>query len=339
MVYLNQSFKNKSLFYHLNIFIVFTLIYFEISFKINNVQNSVTGEVRSCEIEWSEIDKEPYLSVHKQSLTGSKWTIKRILWNTDYAVGWEIVVFEGYPNIEWDWGGIQLQVTSSFGTMNQTVPRDIYQEPCNRLLFDTHCGLTQSDYAYSGTATGGSRTTLEDTTAGIVYKVNFDGGDSSNLISRGDEITGQTGSGTAKVVQIVYLTSTSGTLWYVEQSGVQYIDDEEIQDGDTNSIIVSGTPAEDTTFYELGEIEMLTGNNAGQIRPLYSSITNTRTVFWPFVNDVESGDTYKIYPGCNKDVVASCYAKFNNNLNWRGFAYTPKSEDGVFGKTPEYILA
>lgn len=300
------------------------------------VCHSISGEVETVEIQWSELDAEPYISIHKQSLTGAKWTIKRILWNTDYAVGWEIPIFVGFVNIEWDRIGIRLEGKSIFGCLNVIVPRDIYQAPCNRHLFDDICGLNRADYAYSGTATGGSRTTLIDTNRGIVYKVDFDGGDENNPIGRGDTITGQTGGGNGKVIQIVYLTNSTGNLWYVEQSGNQFVNNEQLKNAGGDSIVCNGAPAEDKTFYEMGELEILTGDNAGQKRPILANANNTVTVFWPFVNVIKNDDTYKIYPGCDK-TAQTCKQRFGNDRNWRGFAFTSKAQERLFGPSGRII--
>ncbi len=296
------------------------------------VKYSITGEVVTCSMEWSELNTEPFLSIHKQSLTGATVTIKRILWNVEYAVGWEIIVMAGNLNIEWDSRGISLEVKSQLGSMNVIVPKCIHQYPCNWSLFEDSCGLTRGDYAYSGIATGGSRTTLIDTTRGTVYKVTFDAGDIDNPVEIGDSLLGGIGAGTAKVLNIVYnaVTGTTGTLWYAVQAGVQFVNNE-VLTGGGNNVTVNGTPAEDTDFYALGELEMLTGNNAGQIRPILSNSVNTVTVFWPFVNVIIATDTYKIYPGCPKDA-AVCDERFGNSRNWRGFAYGSSAADGIVGR-------
>lgn len=307
--------------------------YVSTNIKHGAVQSSITGEVVTCSLEWSELVTEPYLSIHSQSLTGSKWTIKRILWNTTYDVGWEIITFVGYVNIEWDSKGVYLQGKSIFGSLNVIVPRDIHQDPCNRSLFDDVCTLTRANYDYAGTATGGSRTTLIDTTRGTVYKVAFDAGVLATPVEIGDTLSGGIGGGTAKCLNIVYdaVATTTGTLWYAVQSGTQFVNNEVITGGG-NTITVNGTPAEDTDFYALGELEILTGDNAGQIRPILSNSVNTVTVFWPFIDTIDAGDTYKIYPGCPK-TAAVCKERFGNDRNWRGFAYGGPSSSAVIGRS------
>jgi hypothetical protein len=189
--------------------------------------------------------------------------------------------------------------------------------------------LNQFDYEYYGTATGGSETTLVDAVRETVYDVDFDGGDSDNPIEIGDTITGQVGAGTAKVLNIIYSTEMTGTIWYAELSGLQFVDDEEIQNTDSDSIIVNGTPAADTSelgFYEKGELEMLTGNNAGLRAEILSNTGDTITIFGKFPYPIANGDTYKIIPGC-KYKSSICQNVYHNEANFAGFLYVPKIEE------------
>lgn len=302
--------------------------YTAIPVQRSSISAKIDLEADAVEIGLANITGDLYDVVQKNVLDSAKVTIKRILWNETFAAGMEIIVFIGRADIEFDRQILVLRCKSILNSLNFRVPRLLYQEPCNNRLFDINCSLTRANYDYAGAATGGSTTTLIDTTCGIVYKVNFDAGDSSNPIEIGDTATGQTGAGTGVVVQIIYLTSTTGTLWYVEQSGVQFVDDEELQNVGGDSVDVNGTPAEDTTFYGLGELEMTGGDNNGCRRPILSSSVNTRTVMWPFPNTVANGDTYNIYPGCDKRAIV-CEARFHNEDNFNGFLYMPKVEETV----------
>jgi hypothetical protein len=272
-------------------------------------------------------------NIHAQSLEGALITVKRILWNTTYSVGWEITVFVGRPNVEWDRRGIYCECKSRLGTLNILVPRDIYQPACNRRLFDTGiCGLTMADYVYSGTATGGSQTTLVDATRGTVYTADFD--DATGTLSIGDTVTGSIGAGTGQIAQVVYDTATTGRLWYSEQSGVQFVDNEILSSGG-NNVTLSSTPAADGDFYALGELEIVSGANAGAKRPILADSGSTVTVFWPFGSAIVSGVSYKLYPGCDKRAV-TCEQRFGNDRNWRGFAYTSESQNSLFGPAQVY---
>lgn len=76
----------------------------------------------------------------------------------------------------------------------------------------------------------------------------------------------------------------------------------------------------------MGEVWVLTGNNAGQRRQIRSDTGGIITVLWPFVFAVEAGDTFKVFQGCpkTKDV---CKDRFNNLQNFAGFLNIPTAED------------
>jgi hypothetical protein len=293
----------------------------------------LNGEVVTMSMEFHDLAGTIFQNAHKQILDGAVITGKRILWNTQYSVGWELTFFVGRPNAEWDRRGYHLEGKSLFGCKNIMVPRDIYQPACTRQLFDPAiCQLSRAAFAYSGTATGGSRTTLIDATRGTVYKINFDA--VTGVIAKGETITGGTGAGTGKVIQIVYDTATAGRLWYVQQSGVQFVNDESLAHG-AHNVTANGAPAQDTTFHEMGEVEMITGANAGQRRPVLSNSGSTVTLFWPFISAVAAGATYKLYPGCDKRAI-TCAERFGNDHWWRGFPFTLASQDVLFGPKKEY---
>lgn len=294
------------------------------------ISRSIDGEVESCEMEWSDLDGTPYSSIQKHSLNGAKITIRRILWNTAYAAGWEIIAFVGHPNVRWDRRGIQLVGHSIFGSLHTMVPRDVYQEPCNRALFDAVCSLVQANYAYSGTATSGTTQSLIDASAGTLYKVDFDAGDETNPIARGETITGGTNGYTAVVVQIIYLTAATGTIWYLELSNSANFNNDEVLSSGGDTITVNGTPAEDVTFYQKGELKMTSGANNGERRMILSASGNTRTIFLPFPSAIATNDTYLIYPGCDYST-QRCHLRFDNSRNFRGWPYLASPQDQYLG--------
>lgn len=285
------------------------------------------GQFDECEINLSNIAGDWRARVMNNILEAARITIKRIRWDASYAVDEEIQLFVGRPDLGFNSAELTLNLKSIFADMNSLVPAHTYQEQCNYAVFDANCGLVQASYAYSGTASSGSRTTVVDTTAGILYKVNFDA--VTGTIARGDVITGGVGSGTGRVVQIVYLTATSGTLWYLEQSGVQFVDDEVLANGGDN-VTANGVPVVDEEFYKNGEIEITSGDNDGQRRPIQSRSGSTITVKWPFVTAIVNTNTYKIYPGCDGRAAETCYARFHNEPIWDGYSYVPKVEETIF---------
>jgi len=445
-------------------------------------------EVGEVGVSLSYIGSDIGNDVNNDILERAVLTIKRIRWDADYAPDEELTIFKGFLDIDFNRRVLNLSAKSKFANLNVQIPKFLYEECCNYNLFDNMCGLERADYAYSGTATDGSRTTVIDSNRGSVFKVAFDTGDSENPIERGGIITGGGNGYTAEVVQIVYLTPTTGYLWYVELSNSNNFDDDEtltapgtdellyenyalgdneaqgsypghmigqtftpqithpirsvklkvyrlgtltdvtvsiyasagghpiggslcsvavdgsgwstspaeiewvfltnpslaaldqfaivIEDNSYNSsncpmwrvdgisptyadgtleyhngaiwitiaskdcmfkeygfdvggsIKVNGTPAADPTFYELGEIEMISGDNSGQKRPIALDSAGTLTTLWPFVSAIATSDTYKIYPGCDLRGI-TCHQKFHNEDIFRGFLYVPRVEDTI----------
>jgi len=264
-------------------------------------------------------------NIKKHILEAAKITVRLIRWDATYAADEQITLFVGVPDVSWNAKSLSLRIVSEMDCLNITVPRHCYQPGCNYYLFDTGCGLTRSDYAYAGTAADGSETTMIDPAAGTLYKVAFDGGDEDNPVEIGDALVGSDGTpGAGVCVNIVYVTAATGYIWYLECTH-QFVNNEVITGGG-NTVTVNGTPAEDTTLYEQGELEMLTGDNAGHCRPVLSATGGMWTVFWPFPNAIVSTDTYKLYPGCDGKA-STCKYRFDNDERWRGFPYGPRVED------------
>jgi hypothetical protein len=270
----------------------------------------------------------------KGALDGCQVTLKRIFWSeTVYGATKQIEIPLGEADAEFDRISVVLHCSPLIFSLNHSIPKNTYQEPCNHCIFETdpntglpiNCTLDHADYEYSGTATGGTRTTLIDTTRGTCYKVSFDAGNSATPVEIGDTITGGGGGGTAVVLDIVYSTATTGRLWYAEQAGVQFVNNE-VLTGGGNTITVNGTPAEDNTYYAQGEVEMLTGDNAGHKRPILFDSAGTTTMQWPFPNTIVAGDTYKISPGCDKKAL-TCDEKFGNKPHFKGFIQSPQNKD------------
>jgi hypothetical protein len=302
--------------------------YTPVIMKRDAVLFSTNFEVGEVAVALTNISTDISADVNNDILERAKLTIKRIRWDASYAADEEFIVFEGFLDVDFNRRDLNLTAKSKFANLNVQIPKYVYEECCNYNLFDALCGLTRSNYSYSGTATGGSRSTVVDSTRGSVFKVAFDAGDSSNPIERGETVTGGDNSYTAVVVQITYLTAATGYIWYVELSNANNFNDDETLTSGGDTVDVNGTPAEDTTFYELGEIEMTSGDNNGQQRPIALDSSGTITVLWPFVTAIVAGNTYNVYPGCDLRGT-TCEQKFDNDLIFRGFLYVPKIEDTI----------
>jgi uncharacterized phage protein (TIGR02218 family) len=80
------------------------------------------------------------------------------------------------------------------------------------------------------------------------------------------------------------------------------------------------TLAQPTGWYDGGELTWTGGANAGQIVAARSwdAATGMLSLFLPALSPMQAGDVFTIRPGCDKSF-ATCQAKFDNVVNFRGF--------------------
>ena len=96
----------------------------------------------------------------------------------------------------------------------------------------------------------------------------------------------------------------------------------------------SGGPAPQIAtsgYYDMGVMTFTSGSNVG-ISRVVSKYTNTGTgvitVVPPFPYTVNTGDAFKITPGCDKSMT-TCQKKFNNLINISAFPFVPLPETGI----------
>jgi uncharacterized phage protein (TIGR02218 family) len=111
-----------------------------------------------------------------------------------------------------------------------------------------------------------------------------------------------------------------------------------------SSFAVSGTAAAGSTvnavkaalaqasgYFALGQITFTSGANAGVSRTVQAYTQGTPgsiNLITPLAAAPSAGDTFIIYPGCDKQQ-STCSAKFNNLANFRGFPYVPENSTAV----------
>lgn len=96
---------------------------------------------------------------------------------------------------------------------------------------------------------------------------------------------------------------------------------------------VSGLDAFASDWFSAGVITFTSGNNAGQSMEVKLHLATSEYVsldLWrnlPF--DLESGDEFSVTAGCKQDI-DTCFSKFDNVTNFRGFNLIPGSDMLVF---------
>lgn len=81
-------------------------------------------------------------------------------------------------------------------------------------------------------------------------------------------------------------------------------------------------------YYSLGAVAFTSGALSGVRRAVSYSMTAGSAIITfavPLPSAPSAGDTFNIYPGCDK-MRATCVSKFNNLVHWRGYPSIPKPE-------------
>jgi uncharacterized phage protein (TIGR02218 family) len=94
---------------------------------------------------------------------------------------------------------------------------------------------------------------------------------------------------------------------------------------------ISATLANATGYFDLGTITFTSGANSGvsrTVKAFSNGTPGTISLISPFPNAPANGDTFTIYPGCDKSM-GICSGKFGNLANFRGFPFIPSNETGV----------
>jgi hypothetical protein len=164
-------------------------VYEAIAIRRDSIQTSIDLEVNVVDIQLQNITGPLFDQAQRNTLNEATVTIKRILWDEPYAADMELIYFVGTADISFDRKTLTLSCKSILDSLNIKVPRDIFQEPCNKRLFDDGCAIIQDDYIYNGVVSSGSRLKFTDVIRGTVYRVRFINGDVNNPIEIGDELS------------------------------------------------------------------------------------------------------------------------------------------------------
>jgi len=92
-----------------------------------------------------------------------------------------------------------------------------------------------------------------------------------------------------------------------------------------NRVFFASALTQDAGYFEYGEVWWTSGENDDR-KAEVRAFEDGRVELWePMGLDIAVGDTFTIYPGCNKSF-ATCKAKFDNVLNFRGEPHVPGND-------------
>jgi uncharacterized phage protein (TIGR02218 family) len=90
----------------------------------------------------------------------------------------------------------------------------------------------------------------------------------------------------------------------------------------SRQVFISNAMTQAAGYFSGGEIEWLTGTNAGRKMEIKEFSNKQFTLVLPMPNNVAVSDTFKAVAGCDK-TFTTCYRKFNNAVNFRGEPHVP----------------
>ena len=134
----------------------------------------------------------------------------------------------------------------------------------------------------------------------------------------------------AIVPKIIYQEQCNHKLWssYCGLSKVAHRRTGTAATGSTRTRIISAIfafTAHPSGHFVLGEIRLISGANAGVSRTIRFHNNGNVDVYQPFDFDVAVGDSFEVFPGCDKSGT-TCATKFGNYANFLGFEYIPRPE-------------
>jgi uncharacterized phage protein (TIGR02218 family) len=96
-------------------------------------------------------------------------------------------------------------------------------------------------------------------------------------------------------------------------------------DSGTVTSITDAALTQASGYFALGYVVITSGVNAGLTRMVRDFGGGVLTLLYPLPDGCAAGDTYTVYPGCDK-TQATCRDKFGNLTRFRGFPYVPTPE-------------
>lgn len=129
---------------------------------------------------------------------------------------------------------------------------------------------------------------------------------------------------------------------YTADCDASRVGDERCQFQYTSAFYTDGTVASSTNpqvftssalnaadhWYAYGLLVWTAGNNAGRESSVQSQVGDVLTLMTPTPRDIEIGDTFRVYAGCDR-THHHCVTKFDNVVNFQGFQHIP-GNDAVF---------
>ena len=268
-------------------------------------------------------------SVQRGIFDSAIFLLERVFYLTDWKtyIG-KIHRFEGRTSEiqDFDRSEVPISVKSWAELLDVQVPVNVYQPSCRYVLYGAGCTLSKSSNTFNSSALAGSTTrqilcglSQAGPATGSVSGQNIGTGDGNNVLFSAAVTYIPT------IVTAVYLDGQA-----IESGWTGYFT------GFTINVALTTAPADGVVvtanfdyaqagYFELGTLVFTSGENEGVSRSIKSYAPGVINFVFPLPFDPASGDTFTVYPGCDKQM-STCGAKFNNLANFGGEPFIPVPE-------------
>lgn len=96
-------------------------------------------------------------------------------------------------------------------------------------------------------------------------------------------------------------------------------------DSATSTTVTAASLTQASGYFALGYVTFTSGALNGLTRLVKSFSGGVLTLLYPLPSVPNAGDTFTVYPGCDK-TQNTCSTKFSNTAHFRGFPYVPTPE-------------
>lgn len=90
---------------------------------------------------------------------------------------------------------------------------------------------------------------------------------------------------------------------------------------------ITKNPSTEAHWFRLGRVQFTSGKNAGRTVAVkaFDAATGRIDFATPWIADIEAGDTFYAWPGCDK-TLTTCGSKYANTVHFRGTPFVPAAE-------------
>lgn len=112
----------------------------------------------------------------------------------------------------------------------------------------------------------------------------------------------------------------------VYETEESYLDVGAVTAVNSNENFEDSSRTEADNYYDRGLLTFTSGNNIGKSLEIKVFESDTFQMVLPFPYDIQVGDTYELYRGCDK-TFATCRDTFDNAVNFRGEPHIPGNDE------------